>query len=100
MLVSTKAGTIVELVSGREAAATEVGAPFEARKGGSLGRLVGLVLGHEARQLLAQQGRDRTVAARREHPRLADEVVVERQRDVARHLSASCTLSTCCTRST
>lgn len=85
MLESTKAGTIVELVSGRERPAAEMGSPFKTLESGSLCGLVSLVLGHEARQLFAQQCRNRTVAACCQHPRLADEIVVKRQRYVPLH---------------
>jgi hypothetical protein len=55
-----------------------VGTPFEARQGGSLRDFVRFVLGYEARQLFPEQRRDRSLAARRQHPRLVNEIVVER----------------------
>src|SRR5262245_35980787 len=97
MLASTKAGTLVKLVSAGKGAATQVSAPHEALEGSSLSRLVGFVLGHEARQLLAQQGRDRTVAACGQHPGLVNELVVQGQRDIPWHRPFTCTLFTCCT---
>ena len=83
--MSTKVGTVVKLVPGRERSTAEVCTSLEALEGGSLGGLVRLVLGHEARQLFPEQCRDRTIAAGCQHPRLADEIVFESQRDVPLH---------------
>jgi hypothetical protein len=76
---------ILPNVSGRERPAAEMCTPYESLKGGSLCGLVGLVLGHQARQLFTQQCRDRTVTAGCEDPRLANEILVERQGDVPLH---------------
>jgi hypothetical protein len=53
MLASTKAGTIVKLVSGREGPTAEVCTVLETLEGGSFCGLVRLVLGHEARQFFS-----------------------------------------------
>ena len=53
--VSTKAGTIMKLVSGGQRAAAEVRTSFEALESGSLRDLVRLVLRHEARPLFTRE---------------------------------------------
>ena len=54
--LSTKTGTIVELVPAGERATAEMGALLEPLEGGSLGGLVGLVFSDEAKQLVSEQG--------------------------------------------
>src|SRR5579864_1376415 len=98
MLVSTKMGTVVKLVSRGQRAAAQVRTSLEPFESSPPRGLVGLVLRHETRQLFAQKRRHRTVAARCQHPRLVNQVLVEGQCHVAAHrLSSRSTLSTCST---
>jgi hypothetical protein len=78
MLASTKTGTIVELLSGRQSTAAEVGTAIEALERRSFGGLVSVVLRYQPSQLVAQKRRDGALATGSQNPCLVDELIVDR----------------------